>query len=87
MALLAAEPAIGPVNTRYRSRLLPRENWEDDSLFNLTMKAIRTAVEGGFENNFYFHGTLASPTEQVAGVSDSGGHLSPRVWSPIIITS
>ncbi|KAJ3573628.1 hypothetical protein NPX13_g4624 [Xylaria arbuscula] len=58
-----------PVNTRYRSRLLPRENWEDDNLFNQTMKAIRTAAEGGFENNFYFHGTLASPTEEVAGRS------------------
>ncbi|KAI1175271.1 hypothetical protein F4777DRAFT_335651 [Nemania sp. FL0916] len=56
-----------PVNTRYRSRLLPRENWEDDDLFNQTIKAIRTAVEGGFKNNFYFHGTLTSPTEQVAG--------------------
>lgn len=59
-----------PVNTRYRSRLLPRENWEDDNRFNQTMRAIRTAVEGGFENNFYFHGTLASPTEEVAGVSN-----------------
>lgn len=56
-----------PVNTRYRSRLLPRENWEDDDLFTQTMRAIRTAVEGGFENNFYFHGTLTSPTVQVAG--------------------
>lgn len=59
-----------PVNTRYRSRLLPRENWEDANLFNKTMRAIRTAVEGGFNNNFYFHGTLTSPTEQVAGVSN-----------------
>lgn len=57
-----------PVNTRYRSRLLPRENWEDDDLFDKTMRAIRTAVEGGFENDFHFHGTLTSPTEKVAGV-------------------
>ncbi|KAI1183167.1 FAD-binding domain-containing protein [Nemania serpens] len=56
-----------PVNTRYRSRLLPRENWEDDDLFTQTMRAIRTAVEGGFENNFYFHGTLTSPTVQWPG--------------------
>ncbi|RYP45601.1 hypothetical protein DL768_008080 [Monosporascus sp. mg162] len=56
-----------PVNTRYRSRLLPRENWEDDELFNRTMAAIREATEGGYENDFYFHGTLTSPTEEVAG--------------------
>ncbi|KAI1493810.1 hypothetical protein F5X96DRAFT_686316 [Biscogniauxia mediterranea] len=56
-----------PNNTRYRSRLLPRENWEDDGLFNRTMRAIRTAVEAGYENDFYFHGTLTSPTEEVAG--------------------
>lgn len=63
-----------PVNTRYRSRLLPQENWEDDNLFNQTMRAIRTAVGGGFKNNFYFHGTLTSPTVQVAGVSSSQCH-------------
>lgn len=56
-----------PINTRYRSRLLPRANWEDDVLFNATMSAIRRAVEAGFDNNFYFHGTLTSPTEAVAG--------------------
>jgi hypothetical protein len=66
-----------PVNTRYRSRLLPRENWEDDTLFNRTMKAIRTAVEAGFENNFYFHGTLTSPTEEVAGWPGSDSAVIP----------
>ncbi|KAI1756127.1 hypothetical protein F4782DRAFT_537917 [Xylaria castorea] len=66
-----------PVNTRYRSRLLPRENWEDDDLFNRTMRAIRTAVEGGFKNNFYFHGTLTSPTEQVAGWPGSDSAVNP----------
>ncbi|KAI1125251.1 hypothetical protein F5Y10DRAFT_11963 [Nemania abortiva] len=66
-----------PVNTRYRSRLLPRENWEDENLFNRTMRAIRTAVEGGFENNFYFHGTLTSPTEQVAGWPGSDSAVNP----------
>ncbi|KAI8631449.1 hypothetical protein F5Y19DRAFT_493352 [Xylariaceae sp. FL1651] len=66
-----------PINTRYRSRLLPRENWEDDNLFNSTMGAIRTAVEGGFKNNFYFHGTLASPTEEVAGWPGSDSAVIP----------
>jgi len=66
-----------PVNTRYRSRLLPRENWEDDVLFNKTMKAIRTAMEAGLKNNFYFHGTLASPTEAVAGWPGNDSAVNP----------
>ncbi|KAI1161971.1 hypothetical protein F5B18DRAFT_653107 [Nemania serpens] len=66
-----------PVNTRYRSRLLPQENWEDDNLFNQTMRAIRTAVGGGFKNNFYFHGTLTSPTVQVAGWPGSDSAVHP----------
>ncbi|KAI0409344.1 hypothetical protein F4802DRAFT_546234 [Xylaria palmicola] len=66
-----------PVNTRYRSRLLPRENWDDDGRFNQTMRAIRTAVEGGLKNNFYFHGTLASPTKEVAGWPGSDSAVNP----------
>lgn len=60
---------IGPApgNTRYRSRLLPCTNWEDDVLWNTTITAIRTAAEAGFENDFYFHGTLTSPTLSAAG--------------------
>ncbi|KAI1339889.1 FAD-binding domain-containing protein [Xylariaceae sp. FL0016] len=69
-----------PNSTRYRSRLLPRQNWEDDELWDRTMRAIRKAVEGGYENNFYFHGTLTSPTEDVAGWpgTDSAVHPSWR---------
>ncbi|XDG05417.1 hypothetical protein ABKA04_005032 [Annulohypoxylon sp. FPYF3050] len=60
---------IGPApgNTRYRSRLLPRANWEDDILWNTTITAIRRATEAGFDNDFYFHGTLTSPTLSAAG--------------------
>ncbi|KAI1504031.1 hypothetical protein F5X99DRAFT_68091 [Biscogniauxia marginata] len=65
------------VNTRYRSRLLPHENWEHDDLFNKTMAAIRTAVEAGYENNFYFHGTLTSPTEEVAGWPGRDSAVNP----------
>ncbi|KAI1075204.1 hypothetical protein F5B20DRAFT_585609 [Whalleya microplaca] len=66
-----------PVNTRYRSRLLPRENWEDDDLFNQTMGAIRTATEAGAEHNFYFHGTLTSPTAEVAGWPGRDAAVNP----------
>ncbi|KAI1413400.1 FAD-binding domain-containing protein [Hypoxylon sp. FL1857] len=74
-------PGVGrapaPGNTRYRSRLLPRENWEDDELWNRTINAIRKATEGGFENDFYFHGTLASPTAEVAGWPGSENAVNP----------
>ncbi|OTA95210.1 hypothetical protein M434DRAFT_69740 [Hypoxylon sp. CO27-5] len=74
-------PGIGigpsPGNTRYRSRLLPRENWEDDGLWNQTMNAIRKATEGGSENDFYFHGTLTSPTAEVAGWPGNESAVNP----------
>ncbi|OTA99711.1 hypothetical protein M426DRAFT_27251 [Hypoxylon sp. CI-4A] len=56
-----------PSNTRYRSRLLPRENWDDDALWNQTMSAIRRITEDGYDNQYYFHGTLTSPTAAAAG--------------------
>ncbi|KAI1210253.1 FAD-binding domain-containing protein [Annulohypoxylon truncatum] len=70
---------IGPApgNTRYRSRLLPRANWEDDALWNRTMRAIRTAAEAGFDNDFYFHGTLTSPTAAVAGWPGNASAVNP----------
>lgn len=74
-------PGIGisgpPTNTRYRSRLLPRANWEDDGLWNQTMSAIRTATEAGFANNFYFHATLTSPTVEAAGWPGNESAVNP----------
>ncbi|KAI0165160.1 FAD-binding domain-containing protein [Hypoxylon sp. FL1284] len=66
-----------PGSTRYRSRLLPRENWEDDALWNGTMAAIRAAAEAGFENDFYFHGTLASPTAAAASWPGNESAITP----------
>ncbi|KAK8139011.1 FAD-binding domain-containing protein [Apiospora sp. TS-2023a] len=66
-----------PVNTRYRSRLLPRANWEDDTRWNATMTAIRAATEAGFDEDFYFHGTLVSPTRKAAGWPGSDNAVNP----------
>ncbi|KAI0886801.1 FAD-binding domain-containing protein [Annulohypoxylon maeteangense] len=70
---------IGPApgNTRYRSRLLPRANWENDTLWNATISAIRTATSGGFDNDFYFHATLTSPTLSVAGWPGNTSAVNP----------
>ena len=58
------QPATtSPVNTRYRSRLYPRKNWEDKALFNKTMAAIRQAVEAGYT----YHGIPHGPSLEVAG--------------------
>ncbi|KAI2602610.1 FAD-binding domain-containing protein [Hypoxylon sp. NC1633] len=75
----APSRGIGPApgNTRYRSRLLPRENWEDDALWNQTMGAIRAATEAGFDDGFYFHGTLASPTAAAAGWPGNEAAVNP----------
>lgn len=71
----ASGPAPG--NTRYRSRLLPRANWDDDALWTRTMRAIRAATEGGLEHDFYFHGTLTSPTAEVAGWPGRDAAVNP----------
>ncbi|KAI1087979.1 FAD-binding domain-containing protein [Rostrohypoxylon terebratum] len=70
---------IGPApgNTRYRSRLLPRANWDDDALWDKTISAIRTATEAGFDNDFYFHGTLTSPTLAAAGWPGNAAAVNP----------
>ncbi|KAK8050432.1 FAD binding domain-containing protein [Apiospora phragmitis] len=66
-----------PVNTRYRSRLLPRANWEDDARWGATMAAIRKATEAGYDENFYFHATLTSPTREVAGWPGADNAVNP----------
>ncbi|KAK8081695.1 fad binding domain-containing protein [Apiospora saccharicola] len=73
-----------PVKTRqvgttylYRSRLLPRTNWQDDARWNATMAAIRAATEAGYDEDFYFHGTLVSPTRKAAGWPGADNAVSP----------
>ncbi len=60
-------------NTRYRSRLFPRENWEDDGLWNDTMSAIRTSIEAGYT----FHTQQYGPTEEVAGWPGQDSGVNP----------
>lgn len=63
--------------SRYRSRLLPRANWDDDARWNATMAAIRAATEAGYDEAFYFHGTLTSPTRSAAGWPGSDNAVNP----------
>lgn len=66
-------PAAVLADTRYRSRLFPRANWDDDDLFNQTFSAIRTSIEAGYT----FHGLAIAPTEEVAGWPGRSGAVNP----------
>ncbi|KAM7205431.1 putative fad binding domain containing protein [Naviculisporaceae sp. PSN 640] len=74
-------PAVGTANTRYRSRLYPRENWSDDTLFNATMSAIRFAVETG---GYTFHGLSYGPTLEVAGYPGRTSAVNPA-WRKAVM--
>ncbi|KAG4441717.1 hypothetical protein IFR05_002796 [Cadophora sp. M221] len=52
-----------PGNSRFASRLFPRKNWDNDTIFNATMSSVRESVEAGYT----FHGIHMAPTEAIAG--------------------
>ncbi|ORY60056.1 uncharacterized protein BCR38DRAFT_350297 [Pseudomassariella vexata] len=58
-----------PGNSRFGSRLFPRANWEDDELWEDTMRAVRETTEQGY----MFHGIHVAPTEEVAGYPGQNG--------------
>ncbi len=70
-----------PINTRYRSRLFPRANWEDDQLYEVTWDAIRQGVE---EGGYTFHGIAYSPTEKVAGPIGADSAVNPA-WRKTVL--
>ena len=55
-----------PNQERYRSRLFPRRNWLDDTLWNQTIGALRKSIEEAGPS-YTFHGTMAAATSKVAG--------------------
>ncbi|KAH8892559.1 FAD-binding domain-containing protein [Thozetella sp. PMI_491] len=61
------------VNTRYRSRLFPRKNWEYDALWARTFDAIRTSVEAGYT----FHNLQYGPTPEIAGWPGRDSAVNP----------
>jgi len=71
-----------PAETRYRSRLIGRENWADEELFNRTMNVIRKSAEGGYN----VHLICLSPTKEVAGWPGTTNALHPA-WRNAIIHS
>ena len=68
-----ATAAAALANTRYRSRLFPRDNWRDDGVWNATMRAIRAAAEAGYT----FHHLQYGPSEAVAGWPGRDSGVNP----------
>ena len=73
--------SASPANTRYRSRLYPRRNWEDDALYNKTFAAVRAGVE---EGGLTFHGIAYTPTEQIAGWPGANSAVNPA-WRDAVL--
>jgi len=74
-------PNVGTANTRYRSRLYPRANWANDTIFNKTMAAIRSAIE---EGGYTFHGLSYGPTLEVAGYPGRTSAVNPA-WREAVL--
>jgi hypothetical protein len=62
-----------PGNSRFATRLFPRENLEDPTLFEKTMKAMREIVEAGY----VFHGLNFEPSEKAAGWPGTDSGVNP----------
>jgi FAD binding domain/Berberine and berberine like len=57
-----------PGGSKFASRLFPRKNWENDTLFDSTMLAIREVVASGYT----FHGIIIQPSDDVVGYPGRG---------------
>lgn len=69
-----------PVETRYRSRLFPRHNWQNNTLFNQTFSVIRESIEAGYT----FHGIGYGVTRQVAGSPGANSAVNPA-WRTAVL--
>ncbi|KAK3361327.1 hypothetical protein B0T24DRAFT_585916 [Lasiosphaeria ovina] len=69
-----------PGNIYFGSRLFPRANWDNDTIYNTTLAAIRTVVEAGYT----FHGINHQPTYKIAGFPGNTTAISPN-WRAAIM--
>src|SRR3569833_455674 len=65
-----------PENSVVASRLLPRDNWTNRTLFNLTTEAIRHIVQDG---GFKLHTRGYTPTAEAAGYPGNSSGLNPAL--------
>jgi hypothetical protein len=66
-------------NFWFSSRLFPHRNWENETLFEETMDAIRESVEAGYP----FHGIHMSPTEDIAKYPGKNG-VNLAFWTTVM---
>jgi len=69
-----------PGNSRFATRLLPRENLEDPDLFDKTMAVMREIVEAGY----VFHGLNFEPNEKAAGWPGVDSGVNPA-WRKAVM--
>ncbi|KAK0718552.1 hypothetical protein B0T26DRAFT_676704 [Lasiosphaeria miniovina] len=69
-----------PGNIYFGSRLFPRANWDNDTIYNTTVAAIRTVVEAGYT----FHGINHQPAYKIAGFPGNTTAISPN-WRAAIM--
>jgi hypothetical protein len=77
-AYVVGGPGEGVTNSRFGSRLFPRESFADitSGEFNASMAAIRSFVEDGGYN---FHSVDYTPTEVIAGWPGKNSAVSPHL--------
>ena len=80
-SLQPASSSNGLSSTRYRSRLMPRANWESDTLWNRTFASIRHVVQDG---QYILHGLAMSPSQRVAGSPGRTGAVNPA-WRETVL--
>ncbi|KAK1753223.1 putative fad binding domain-protein [Echria macrotheca] len=66
--------SLGLSNTRYRSRLMPRRNWENAELWNKTFAAIRSVAQDG---GYTLHSLAIGASEAVAGWPGRSAAVNP----------
>ncbi|KAK3934049.1 hypothetical protein QBC46DRAFT_429343 [Diplogelasinospora grovesii] len=69
-----------PGNVYFASRLFPRANWDNETIYNNTFAAIRTTVEAGYT----FHGINHSPNYTIAGFPGNITAINPAWRSALM---
>ncbi|KIY43455.1 FAD-binding domain-containing protein [Fistulina hepatica ATCC 64428] len=71
----AGTQAVGSSNTRYGSRLLPRDNWAEPSLLNATFATLRNITNSGYVVGLV---NMAAPKEDA-----SPSAVNPAWWNSL----
>ncbi|KAK0648172.1 hypothetical protein B0T16DRAFT_435653 [Cercophora newfieldiana] len=81
-ALTPSSPGSnGLQNTRYRSRLIPHDNFATDAIFNRTFAAMRSITEQG---GLTLHGLSIGPSAKAAGYPGTTAAVNPALRENVL---